>query len=118
MKIKTCNLIGKPLDWAVSEAEGVSYADYMEDGPINQRKWSTDWSQGGPIIEREGIELSRDMGVYPILPDGSLGVNLVHKWMANIERHWQYGPTPLIAAMRCYVASKLGTELEVPDGLV
>jgi hypothetical protein len=36
--------------------------------------------------------------------------------------HDQYGPTPLIAAMRCYVASKFGDDLvlfkvEVPDEL-
>ena len=103
MKIKTCNLIGKPLDWAVSEAEGVSYADYMEDGPINQRKWSTDWSQAGPIIEREQIGL---------LPSGN----------AYYERDggtfYSYGPTPLIAAMRCYVASKLGDEVEIPTELL
>ena len=31
---------------------------------------------------------------------------------------WQeHGPTPLIAAMRCYVASKLGDEVDVPDEL-
>jgi hypothetical protein len=35
-------------------------------------------------------------------------------WDANV----QYGPTPLIAAMRCYVASKLGDEVEVPDELL
>lgn len=29
-----------------------------------------------------------------------------------------YGPTPLIAAMRCFVASKLGDEVEVPDELL
>ena len=28
------------------------------------------------------------------------------------------GPTPLIAAMRCYVASKLGDEVDVPEELV
>ena len=27
------------------------------------------------------------------------------------------GPTPLIAAMRCYVASKLGDEIEIPTEL-
>jgi len=27
------------------------------------------------------------------------------------------GPTPLIAAMRCYVASKLGDEVEIPQEL-
>jgi hypothetical protein len=29
-----------------------------------------------------------------------------------------YGITPLIAAMRCYVASKLGDEVEIPAGLL
>jgi len=28
-----------------------------------------------------------------------------------------YGPTPLIAAMRCFVASKLGEEVDVPQEL-
>lgn len=27
------------------------------------------------------------------------------------------GPTPLIAAMRCYVASKLGDNVEIPEKL-
>lgn len=30
----------------------------------------------------------------------------------------RYGPTPLIAAMRCYVASKLGDEVEIPEELL
>ena len=29
-----------------------------------------------------------------------------------------FGPTPLIAAMRCFVASKLGDEVDVPDELI
>lgn len=28
------------------------------------------------------------------------------------------GPTPLIAAMRCYVASKLGDEVDIPEELI
>ena len=28
-----------------------------------------------------------------------------------------FGPTPLIAAMRCYVTSKLGDEVEIPEAL-
>jgi hypothetical protein len=28
-----------------------------------------------------------------------------------------YGPTPLIAAMRCYVASKMGDDIELPEEL-
>jgi hypothetical protein len=29
-----------------------------------------------------------------------------------------HGHTPLIAAMRCYVASKLGEEIDVPEELI
>jgi hypothetical protein len=65
---------------------------------------STDWSQGGPIIEREGVSLE-----YSAQPE---------KWCACIMADQEvYGPTALIAAMRCYVASKLGDEVEVPDEL-
>lgn len=100
MKLKTSELTGVFLDWAVhvalhGECEG--YPEY---------EYSTDWAQGGPIIEREGIEL----------------VTVSHDWraMINSEDGWlrEYGPTPLIAAMRCYVASKLGDEVDVPDELI
>jgi hypothetical protein len=40
--------------------------------------------------------------------------------MTNATRTESYtldGPTPLIAAMRCYVASKLGDEVELPEEL-
>jgi len=43
------------------------------------------------------------------------------RWLAapwNNGTLGQYGPTPLIAAMCCYVTSKLGEEVEVPDELV
>lgn len=64
--------------------------------------YSTDWSQGGPIIEREGIDLMK------------VGVK---QWRADCGPA-RYGPTPLIAAMRCYVASKLGDEVEIPSELL
>ena len=68
---------------------------------------TTNWEQGGPIIEREKI---------------SVGWSFGHDaWEAQIyltdEMIERYGPTPLIAAMRCYVASKLGDEVEIPDML-
>lgn len=114
MKIKTSELTGAALDWAVAKAMGeddapgsfldgvVPHPDYLKFYP------STDWSQGGPIIEREGL------GVVPSADDASV-------WVASIfEPDWKFnrtGPTPLIAAMRCYVASKLGDEVEIPEGL-
>ena len=30
---------------------------------------------------------------------------------------WAKGPTPLVAAMRCYVASRLGDEVEISEEL-
>jgi hypothetical protein len=71
---------------------------------------STDWAQGGPIIEREKIELRL------FVDDGSV-------WYAHLGAKpfpsdaQATGPTPLIAAMRCYVSSKMGEEVEVPQEL-
>ena len=39
-------------------------------------------------------------------------------WHVSTTPTYGYGPTPLIAAMRCYVASKLGDEVEVPVELL
>jgi len=63
---------------------------------------SSEWYQGGPIIEREGI--SWHCGNKTSWHAYAYGGN------DNIT-----GPTPLIAAMRCYAVSKLGDEAEVPD---
>ena len=81
---------------------------------------SRDWSAGGPIIERETICLN------PWL----IGVTKAKRYKNELWKAYKggaccdwnrdvcgdneaSGPTPLIAAMRCYVASKLGDE--VPD---
>ena len=60
---------------------------------------SSDWSQGGPIIEREEIQLvPRANG---------------EQWSAGIDAFVKGGDTALIAAMRAYVSSKYGED--VPD---
>ena len=65
---------------------------------------STNWAQGGPIIERERILIQPEI--------------CSNAWNAiSMQGTEDYGPTPLIAAMRCYVASKLGDEIEVPSEL-
>jgi hypothetical protein len=82
--------------------------------------YSTDWAQGGPIIEREKIGVW--WATHYVDEDG---VEYGNHWYAEVgctdeNADSRYcgvadGPTPLIAAMRCYVASKLGDEVEVPD---
>jgi hypothetical protein len=115
--MKTSELTGHALDWAVAKCESITLyrsknkkwmtANYGEFNHRHGAPWyspSTYWAQGGPIIEREGINLE-----YAIDPE---------KWCACIMADQEvYGPTLLIAAMRCYVASKLGDEIDIPKEL-
>ena len=73
---------------------------------------STDWTLGGPLIEREAISIN----------DTTMrGEGGNFSWCATrIEGPAvceEYGLTPLIAAMRCYVASRLGDEVDIPEEL-
>jgi len=103
MKIKTSELTGAALDWAVAKAIG-------EYKPVAVPSYSTDWAQGGPIIEREGISIIRQT------PDR--WVSEYSNGCDRIDHARSWGPTPLIAAMRCYVASKLGEEVDIPKELL
>jgi len=68
---------------------------------------STDWAQGGPIIERENINLIWSEG-YPVKATIYRGG---HVWIDS------FGETPLIAAARCYVSFMLGDEINIPEVL-
>ena len=110
MKIKTSDLTGTALDWAVGYIMGekLRILDRQIVWPEDYSP-STDWAQGGPIIEREIITL-----IHPRW-DGWTA----HKYDDRIEdeSYTLDGPTPLIAAMRCYVASQMGDEVEIPEEL-
>ena len=74
--------------------------------------WATDWSKGGPIIEREGFDLEYH---------DELVLGTSEKWWEAYRRSDDgsgcqcfTGPTPLVAAMRAYVASKFGETVELP----
>jgi hypothetical protein len=107
--MKTNELGGAALDWAVAKAWQHVYSDgALIEAVKTGFNPSSNWAHGGEIIEREKIAL--------------LGVDS-DEWEA-----WVYfdrgevlcrtfGTTPLIAAMRCYVASKLGDDVNLPEGL-
>jgi hypothetical protein len=98
--MKTSELTGAALDWAVAVCEhNVGWEPEGEDRDY----YSTDWAQGGPIIEREHTEFDfdEDTQMFHAYDGVYAGV----------------GPTHLIAAMRCYVASKLGDTVEIPEEL-
>ena len=118
MKIKTSDLTMLALDWAVCKAKGEYQCPVDEYTAVwmTNRRYSTDWLLGGLIIEREGIAIDVVRAGWTI---DSWVAALVHedKEFDGVARAEEYGPTPLIAAMRCYVASKLGDEVEVPEEL-
>ena len=140
--MKTAKLQDAALDWAVAKALGhalkirtwkaiTDTLDPTEDADIiafhKERntvrvsaeqipgggwfpnpRYSTDWAFGGPIIERGKMDFSWI---------GADKCRAAIDWLDE-EFYEAFGPTPLIAAMRCYVASKLGDEVEVPEVLV
>lgn len=122
MKVKTSELNGSALDWAVELANGTHWSmnGYFvfknADGTTRtvdrnpEWRYSAEWSQGGPIIEREFIYLTgwrtstKDVRVASIETENrSFSV---------------MGPTTLIAAMRCFVTMKLGDEVDIPEELL
>lgn len=102
MKVKVNELTGPALDWAVAKCQDILY--YLDEEELELYSPSTDWAQGGPIIERERIDIDHYHDV----------------WNASTDECpvYQTAPTPLIAAMRAYVASKLGNDIEIPDILL
>lgn len=115
--MKTSELHGAALDWAVAKCLGhtpkvgrnpygigVILSHY--DGP-----YSTEWQYGGPVIERESIGLWHRQREH---------WEATTEWTANKQGipFEQTGETPLIAAMRCFIASKLGDEVEIPEDIM
>jgi len=125
--VKTSELTGALLDYWVARAEGWTFGpqhktlecDVWRDSggaivgtiPASAYQPSTDWAQGGPIIERERLitqPRKTDWAACDTDPDNGLMYEL-----REVAQFGATGPTPLVAAMRVYVASKFGDE--VPD---
>jgi hypothetical protein len=118
--MKAYELIGPALDWAVAKCENktkiyqwrngerrvidTDHAEYAKAYLRNHHCYSTDWAQGGPIIEREQIAIDYDHDVWNASKYGGRG--------------YVDGPTPLVAAMRCYVYSRLDDDVDVPEELL
>ena len=132
--MKTNELTGAALDWAVGVAEGIQWEsddpevglyhrrsrndrlvlgaldyDIMEDWGLTPYEPSTNWAQGGPIIEREGISVLYRVGV-------NMTASINEQYTQTIG-HRHKGNIGLLVAMRCYVASKLGDDIDLPKEL-
>ena len=130
--IKVSEATGPVLDWLVAKCEGAfdlqrrecfhnrPWFFYMRDDDepdivrhtyLNEYEPSTDWAQGGQIIEREAHNLFKHNGGT----EWCCATNVPRDGYTAIVT--ADGPTPLIAACRCYVASKMGDVVEVPEEL-
>ena len=127
MKIKTSEATPAQINWLVSQINGYTYrmdekyglmvfVPHAVDSILVS--WSGefpdycgDWAFGGPIIEKEEVEVSRYW-------NKERGDARAWKAQCGPQVTHCYGPTPLIAAMRCFVASKLGDEVEIPEDLM
>jgi hypothetical protein len=117
--MKTRDLYGPALDWAVwnctggaaaypKTASGKTFLKLWKGNSTKHIHPSTDWNQGGPIIDwmmMEGVTFS-------VSVDGWVTARFC------TENKTYTGDTLLIAAMRCCVAYKLGDEVEIPEELL
>ena len=116
MKIKTSELSGAALDWAVAKAEDEVGIDFClkDDGSVfnvwteecGSYRPSEDWEIAGPLIAGHAI--------------GFVGHDS-DNWKAFSSpedvTYQGVGPTHLVAACRLIVSAKLGNEIEVPEEL-
>lgn len=113
VKVKTAELTGAALDWAVAKAVDwrlISDVPHNYEGGDSTDTYapafSTDWRHGGPLIDEHDVWLSDDEGAC------------VASCEPHIGRYVVEGGTNLIAICRAVVATKLGEEVEVPQELL
>ena len=119
--MKTSELTGAQLDWAVAVCKNLETHPPQKGMKIAVRnvEWepwwvftpSTNWAQGGPIIEQESMTVGKQVHRDEWSAESFYGEGIS-------VAHIGFGPTPLIAAMRCYAISKLGAEIDIPEELV
>jgi hypothetical protein len=121
MKIKTSELSGVALDWAVEYALLSRVANLemrYSVASMHQRTtgvgYSSNWAISGPVIEREKISVG-----YERFGSPGGGMWDAVKKVSEADGLWlEFGSTPLEAAMRVLVASEIGNQVDVPDELL
>lgn len=126
IEVKTAELIGPALDWAVDwvvsgkpldvlqKKDGSGEWAYFHEGnwfAPGPRKYSIDWSQGGPLIEKYAVKIEH-------FPSETIASKANARIAMHSTAYWQSGPTPLVALCRAIVAAKLGDAVSVPEELV
>lgn len=142
VEVKTADLVGAALDWAVGSALGAEVrphafckepGSYVQPGctvfpngnAYSRFKPSTDWSHGGPLIQKFGVLLSPKESMVHVHGGPNSGWQESGSWGATIFRKgehrrkpYSHPDEPLVAAMRCVVGWSLGETVSVPKELL
>ncbi|MFJ4113791.1 phage protein NinX family protein [Pseudomonas sp. NPDC089758] len=131
IEVKTADLSGEALGWAVGKAEGIDvflappqygnswrvFARYRGQAIEHTKRFNPweDWALGGPLIDRINPEERR-------LPKVLGGGRFAEVWIdlgdGDARVGFGRGDTRLIAATRAYAAAKLGDTVQVPKELM
>lgn len=128
VEVKTSELVGAGLDWAVAQVESIEYHHkyvgkewafkVIDQTNLHLIKSnfspSTDWAQGGPLRDEYRVALfnANGHGVVAVFDHDN-------EWL-DIEASAAdaMGPTALIALCRAIVAAKMGDVVRVPKELI
>ena len=118
IEVKTVDLAGEALGWAVGKAEGLDvflappqygnpwrvFSRYRGQAIEHTKRYNPweDWSLAGVLVEKHRVCLDFKCGLWSELAD---------KWVADCQ-------TPPIAICRTTVAAKLGDTAQVPKELM
>lgn len=118
MKIKTDNLVGDALDWAVELARGTHWSsndyfcyknpDYFDKNP--EWRYSREWSIAGPLLSEAKISRTID--------DSGLWIAYFAYNYGDEKQHMACNRDELTAGLKCYVKLRLGNEIDIPKELL
>lgn len=127
MNVKTSELTGAVLDWAVAKVEGVAYVknyivtternligELLSSSSVSNYMPSTSWSQGGPLVDKFNVDFS----TQGVDEDGSQLIDATVQDFESMQCWAAEGDTRLQAMCRAIVLSKLGDEVDVPAELL
>lgn len=125
IEVKTADLVGEALGWAVGKAEGLNlelvppqygnpwrvFARYQGQAIEHTKRYNPgeDWALGGPLIEKHMVSLHCPQSTDDVWAS----------WViTNKGEFCQAGDNALIATCRAIVAAKLGDTVQVPKELL
>lgn len=111
VEVKTAELIGPALDWAVATIESETEHVQFSALPSSQHYYapSRKWAQGGPLIEKHRISTEA-----PGVSSGFWTASMPGSALMGVCQ----GPTPLVAGCRRLVREHLGDVVQVPKELL